>query len=153
MTTVLAGFTLGIAAADIRPEVVAGWVVAVVAALFGSGGVGAVMQGRRARRDGVSANAQQAREDESRRQVESDARTDREIARLATSLDEAIVEIGKLRDEQRRAFIREEQQRTILMYHGAWDFTMMGELRRLGAEIHDPPPLWTPPHEPPNERT
>jgi uncharacterized protein HemX len=131
---------------QVSPEALAGWVIAAIAALFGSGGIGAVIQGRRARAEGVSANANQARTDEARRQAESDARTDRELTRLAGSLTAALEQIEELREEQRQAFIREQQQRTVLMYHGAWDFTVLRELRRLGVDISEPPPL-TPPFD------
>lgn len=123
--------------------------IAVIASLGTSGGIGSWIAVRRAKRQGVSADEAEARKQERDDRAAADKRaqerTDNELARLSLSLTNALSEIEELREAVRQQFAREEHQRTILMHHATWDWIVVQEVRRHGITVEDPPPLTPPP--------
>lgn len=122
--------------------------VAVLASLGTSGGIGSWIAVRRAKRQGISDREAEARKQERDDRAEADrrtqARTDAELTRLSEALGKAQDEIGELREAVRKQFVREEVQRRVLMHHAAWDWVVVQEVRKAGIHVEDPPPL-TPP--------
>lgn len=123
--------------------------VAVIASLGTSGGIGSWLAVRRAKRAGIAVEEAEARRQERVDRAESDRRnqdrTDKELTRQAEALAAAQAEIIELREAQRLQFAREEHQRTVLMHHATWDWLVVQEVRKHGIDVEDPPPLTPPP--------
>lgn len=126
-----------------------GIVVAVLAALGTSGGIGSHIAARRATRAGISDRDAQARAEEMRDRREAAKaaaeRTETELARLTHVVETQQEEINELRQWQRDQFARETAHHAALMEHGGWDWVALDEAQKAGITLPPVPPLSAPP--------
>lgn len=64
-------------------------------------------------------------------------RTDAYAVRLESKVDSLEAKVQKLLD-------REDEQGRLLLRHERWDLDVAGQVRELGGQVSDPPPLYPP---------